>query len=228
MCVCVCVHTVYSIFTTIRMLAPISFESRNVLADALFYWSCQQPFYMGETLELINHLKRVEFGSTAHLDHVGVALFSTILQCFTIGDLLSWQQRNDDEADERYPITSQYPGFIKDVHKEMIKPDSGWAWPQLGAAVKYAWAVLLRECSKLALFVGEVVCVCVCVCVRACVRACVRVCACLRACVRACVRVCKCMHAFSSTFSHTVCTHSHFAVQYFQFPFTHRYQRTGR
>lgn len=129
-------------------------DQRNVLADTLFYWSCQQPFYSGEVLDIISHLKRVEFGSTAHLDHVGVALFSTLLQCFTVGDLLSWQQRNDDEPDERYPITSQYPGYIRDVHKEMMKPDSVWAWPQLGAAAKFSWSILLRECSKIALFAG--------------------------------------------------------------------------
>ena len=138
-----------------RFSTSIPYGNRNVLADTLFYWSCQQPFYSGEVLDIISHLKRVEFGSTAHLDHVGVALFSTLLQCFTVGDLLSWQQRNDDEPDERYPITSQYPGYIRDVHKEMMKPDSVWAWPQLGAAAKFSWSILLRECSKIALFAGE-------------------------------------------------------------------------
>ena len=113
------------------------------------------------------------------LDHVGVAMVNSLFQCFTIGDLLLWQQRNDDEPDERYPVTLEQR-FIKECHKAVLKPSSDWAWPELGAAVKLAWGILLRECSKLTLFGGVfvwvyicmlcayagvycVVCVCVCV-----------------------------------------------------------------
>ena len=139
----------------------------------------------------------MEPGSAAVLDHVGVALVNSLFQCFTIGDLLLWQQRNDDEPDEHYPVTSQQH-FIKDCHKAVSKPNSEWAWPELGAAVKLAWGILLRECSKLTLFGGVCVylhaclcsplaCVCMCVCVRACV--CVCVCVCVR------VRVCMFVHA---------------------------------
>ena len=66
---------------------------------------------------------------------------NTLFQCFTIGDLLLWQQRNDDECDERYPVTSEQ-NFIKHCHKEILKAESEWAWPELGAAVKLTWGIL--------------------------------------------------------------------------------------
>ena len=123
------------------------------------------------------------------LDHVGVAMVNSLFQCFTIGDLLLWQQRNDDEPDERYPVTLEQR-FIKECHKAVLKPSSDWAWPELGAAVKLAWGILLRECSKLTLFGGVFVWVHICVLCVVCV------CRCVLCFVCVCVCVCVWMHPF--------------------------------
>ena len=121
------------------------------------------------------------------LDHVGVAMVNSLFQCFTIGDLLLWQQRNDDEPDERYPVTLEQR-FIKECHKAVLKPSSDWAWPELGAAVKLAWGILLRECSKLTLFRGVFVWVYICMLCVVCVCRCVL--------CFVCVCVCVWMHPF--------------------------------
>ena len=90
-------------------------EQRSCLADCLLHWACQNPFPKDETLLLYCHLQKMKVepvpeeggaksaggvGSKVvgkagavggakeelRLDAVGVALFSTLLACFNIGD----------------------------------------------------------------------------------------------------------------------------------------------
>ena len=39
--------------------------------------------------------------------------------------------------------------FIPDFHQDASQLE-GWAWPQLGAAVQFAWGLTLRLCSQYA------------------------------------------------------------------------------
>ena len=103
-------------------------------------------------MKLIAHLKKYS-ASNGIMDHVGIMLVGTLLNCFSIGDLLNWQQRDDGEPDDRYPVTSE-GNFIKHCHEQIAQNGDSWAWQELGAAVKFSWAILLRECSKLTLFGG--------------------------------------------------------------------------
>ena len=61
--------------------------------------------------------------------------------------------------------------FVPTLHSEVLK-ESDWSCPSLHAAVKFAWAVLLRECASRVTFSGLCECVWVCVCVCVCVCGC--------------------------------------------------------
>ena len=85
-------------------------EQRSCLAECLLHWACQNPFPKDETLQLFDHLRKVELkkkeadggqsGSggekqgqgggkereEARLDAVNLTLFHTLLACFNIGE----------------------------------------------------------------------------------------------------------------------------------------------
>ena len=186
-------------------------EQRSCLADCLLHWACQNPFPKDETLLLYNHLQKMKVepvpeeggaklaggvGSKVvgkagvvggakeeiRLDAVGVALFSTLLACFNIGDatagmlaksmlhcshnwsiplyILFVSENTVDVSlvdEDRYPLVTDVT-FVPTMHAEILKDPSQWATPTLHAAVEFAWGVLLRDCAGRAVFTGEILC----------------------------------------------------------------------
>ena len=59
----------------------------------------------------------------------------------------------DDSLIDELPLIAD-PTFVPTVHTEVLK-DSEWVSPTLHSAVKFAWAVLLRECASRAAFEGQ-------------------------------------------------------------------------
>ena len=59
---------------------------------------------------------------------------------------------DDSMVDEHYPLVADAT-FVPTLHSEVLK-ESDWACPSLHAAIKFAWAVLLRECASRVTFSG--------------------------------------------------------------------------
>ena len=65
-----------------------------------------------------------------------------------------------DDLDDNYPAMSDST-FVPSVHAK-VRNGTEWVWSSLHSAVKFAWGVLLRECSGREAFTGEPATVCVC------------------------------------------------------------------
>lgn len=137
-----------------QQISDLIEEQRNALADSLFYWACQNPFPKEAFLKILDHLKRIPAKDDIQpLDYTSLSLFLTLLACFNIGDTSTDSPSLDNSlVDDRYPILSD-SGLLSAVHQELKKND--WSYPALGAAVNFAWGVLLRECSPLDAFRGK-------------------------------------------------------------------------
>lgn len=54
-------------------------ETRQGLADCVFYWSCQKPFTRDETIQLINWLKSTPVNSSTSLNGATLAILMAFL-----------------------------------------------------------------------------------------------------------------------------------------------------
>ena len=109
-------------------------EIRGILCDCLFYWSCQMPFSKEVTLEILQLLQKVEHSG---LTYVELSLFMTLLASFSVSE-------SHTHLPSNYPIVADST-HLPALHKHIRECD--WPNKPLEAAVKFAWAVLLRECS---------------------------------------------------------------------------------
>ena len=136
-----------------QQISDLIEDQRNALADCLFYWACQNPFPKEEILKILARLKKVPAQLEIQpLDYTTLSLFLTLLTCFNIGDAAMDAPSLDSSfVDSHYPIISDC-GLLSAIHQELKKND--WSYPALGAAVNFAWGVLLRECSPLDAFRG--------------------------------------------------------------------------
>ena len=136
-----------------QQISDLIEDQRNALADCLFYWACQNPLPCDEILKILACLKKVPADDEIKpLNYTTLCLFLTLLACFNIGDASTDGSSLDSSlVDEHYPILSD-SNLLSAVHQELAKDD--WAYPALGAAVNFAWGVLLRECSPLDAFRG--------------------------------------------------------------------------
>ena len=127
-------------------------EQRSLLAECLFYWACQNPFPSEQTIVLLHHLKNSPAQTDGMLDNVTLTLFMTILYCFNIGEP-NVDHFTDSLMDSKFPLSSD-ACFLSAVHQVVTEEDD-WTNPSLQAAVKFCWAVLLRECSNWEAFSGK-------------------------------------------------------------------------
>ena len=90
------------------------------------------------------------------LDTVSLSLLLTVFSSFNIGDPSDTSHLDDSLIDEHFPIIADGT-FVPTVHAKILKDgeEKKWTSPGLHAAVKFAWAVLLRECASRATFSGE-------------------------------------------------------------------------
>ena len=119
-------------------------DTRHAMMDCLFYWSCQTPFDKASLLVLTKELKKVAATSDAYhpLNYVSLGLFFTLVSSFTVTGSTHDHTLLDGMLED-LPVFSDKT-LISSLHAEIVKDD--WAYPALGAAVKFAWAVFLREC----------------------------------------------------------------------------------
>lgn len=124
-------------------------EQRLCLAECLVYWACQNPFPKQVVMTLILYLKGVKRPDEKKpLDPATLALFFSVVTSFSIGSDVATEALDEDH----YPLVKDHT-FLPMVHKELQK-DSEWACPQMMAALKFVWGVLLRECTFTAEFDG--------------------------------------------------------------------------
>ena len=137
-----------------QQISDLIEEQRNALADCLFYWACQSPLPLEETLKVLAYLKKIPAEYEIQpLDYTTLSLYMTVLASFNIGDAaLEAPLLDDSFVDEQYPVISD-SAFVSTVHQELCKDD--WAYPAMGVAVNFAWGILLRECSPLDAFRGQ-------------------------------------------------------------------------
>lgn len=128
-------------------------EQRNLLAECIFYWVCQNPFPSEQTIATLRHLKTVSPPADGVLNTVTLTLFMAVLYCFNIGEP-SADHLSDSLVDSKYPLSSD-ACFLSAVHRVATEPGD-WTDPSLQAAVKFSWAVLLRECSNWEAFSGKI------------------------------------------------------------------------
>lgn len=119
---------------------------KHILMDCLFYWSCQTPFDKTRLSVLVKELKKMADTSEGHhpLDHESLALYFTLVSSFSVGSTSSDQSSLESNLDDTLPVFRDR-SLISSIHSEIMKND--WSNPSLGAAVQFAWAVFLRECS---------------------------------------------------------------------------------
>lgn len=127
-------------------------EQRSLLAECLFYWACQNPFPSEQTIAVLCYLKKSPPSSDGVLDIVTLTLFMTILYCFNIGEPNA-DNFTDSLMDSKFPLSSD-ACFLSAIHQVVTEVDE-WTNPSLQAAVKFGWAVLLRECSNWEAFSGK-------------------------------------------------------------------------
>ena len=138
-------------------------EQRLCLAECLFYWACQNPLPKDVVMTIIQHMKGIKRPDEKKpLDPVTLAVFFSLVSSFSIGCDVTTEAVLDAE---HYPLVSDHT-FLPTVYRELQK-ESEWACPQMLAALRFVWGVLLRECTFTAEFEG-MLCVCVCVCVCMC------------------------------------------------------------
>ena len=168
-----------------QQLVSMIEEQRLCLAECLFYWACQNPFPKDAIMAIIEYLKGIKKPDEKKpLDPVTLALFFSLVASFSVGSDVAAEAMGN----EHYPLVKDHT-LLPTVHNELQK-DSEWGCPQMLAALKFAWGVLLRECTFTAesdgtsleplgnLFIFLLECVCLhVVCVHVCVCMCVHVCA---------------------------------------------------
>lgn len=135
-------------------------ETKYALADCLFYWACQNPFPQAAILKVLKELKQLPATNEDHqqLNYIYLSLFFTLLVSFQAGDSTQDATTLDSSLiDEHYPLiadTNSVPAIHKAITKKEKTDKDNWSNPALEAAVKFAWAVFLRECSSLEVFKG--------------------------------------------------------------------------
>ena len=127
-------------------------EQRSLLSECLFYWACQNPFPSEQAIAMLRHLKNLPVPTDGVLDIVTLNIFMTILYCFNIGEP-NVDNFTDSLMDSKFPLSND-ACFLSAVHK-VITEEGDWINPSLQAAVKFGWAVLLRECSNWEAFSGK-------------------------------------------------------------------------
>ena len=127
-------------------------EQRSLLAKCLFYWTCQNPFPADQTIVVLRHLKNLPPPTDGVLDNVTLTIFMTILYCFNIGEP-TIDNLTDSLMDSKFPLSSD-ACFLSAVH-QVVAEEGNWENPSLQAAVKFSWAVLLRECFNWEAFSGR-------------------------------------------------------------------------
>ena len=132
-------------------------EQRSLLAECLFYWACQNPFPSEQTIAVLRHLKNSPAPTDGVLDIVTLTVFMTILYCFNIGEPNA-DNFTDSLMESKFPLSSD-ACFLSAVH-QVVTEEGDWTNPSLQAAVKFAWAVLLRECSNWESFSGKELMLC--------------------------------------------------------------------
>lgn len=117
-------------------------EQRLCLAECLFYWACQNPFPKDAIMAIIQYLKTIKKpDQKKQLDPVTMAVFFSLVASFSIGSDVAVEALDY----EHYPLVKDRT-LLPAVHKELQK-DADWECPQMLAALKFAWGVLLRECT---------------------------------------------------------------------------------
>lgn len=135
-------------------------ETKYALADCLFYWACQNPFPQATILEVLKELKQLPATNEGHqqLNYIYLSLFFTLLVSFQVGDSTQDAPSLDSSLiDDHYPLitdTNSVPAIHKAITKRGKTDKGSWSNPALEAAIKFAWAVFLRECSSLEAFKG--------------------------------------------------------------------------
>ena len=123
------------------------------LSDCLLYWGCQNPLPKDSLLKILLELKKVPSLGESHspLDPPHLCLFLTFLVSLRVGEADSGL--DSSLVDEHYPFLADIHS-ISLIHQE-VTAKSPWNNGGLEAAVKFAWAVFLRECSSLDAFKGK-------------------------------------------------------------------------
>ena len=123
------------------------------LSDCLLYWGCQNPLPKDSLLKILLELKKVPSLGESHspLDPPHLCLFLTFLVSLRVGEADSGL--DSSLVDEHYPFLADIHS-ISLIHQE-VTAKSLWNNGGLEAAVKFAWAVFLRECSSLDAFKGK-------------------------------------------------------------------------
>ena len=123
------------------------------LSDCLLYWGCQNPLPKDSLLKILLELKKVPSLGEFHspLDPPHLCLFLTFLVSLRVGEADSGL--DSSLVDEHYPFLADIHS-ISLIHQE-VTAKSPWNNGGLEAAVKFAWAVFLRECSSLDAFKGK-------------------------------------------------------------------------
>ena len=101
---------------------------------------------------MLRHLKSTPALTDGVLDIVTLHLFMTILYCFNIGESNA-DNFTDSLMDSKFPLSSD-ACFLSAIHK-VVTEEGDWINSSLQAAVKFGWAVLLRECSNWEAFSGK-------------------------------------------------------------------------
>ncbi|KAL5475599.1 hypothetical protein EMCRGX_G025430 [Ephydatia muelleri] len=125
-----------------QQLVSMIEEQRLCLAECLFYWACQNPFPKDAIMAIIEYLKGIKKPDEKKpLDPVTLALFFSLVASFSVGSDVAAEAMGN----EHYPLVKDHT-LLPTVHNELQK-DSEWGCPQMLAALKFAWGVLLRECT---------------------------------------------------------------------------------
>lgn len=133
-------------------------ETYQGLMECLLYFACQNPLPKDPQLKIILELKKVQSSSEGHspIDPVSLSLFFTYLVSLRVSESDS-SNLDSSFIDEHYPFLAD-ANSLPLLHQEITKRDrsgnSLWSNTALEAAVKFAWAVFLRECSSLEMFKG--------------------------------------------------------------------------
>ena len=127
-------------------------ETKHALMDSLFYLSCQSPFAKDNMTKILTQLKKIPATNEGHqpLDYTLLALFFTLISSFKVSD--STHDPDVSLLDEHFPLITD-ASFLTSLHQAILKDD--WSNSALEAAVKFTWAVLLRECTAFDVFSGK-------------------------------------------------------------------------
>lgn len=129
-------------------------ETYQGLMDCLLYLACQNPLPKDPLLKIILELKKVPGVDEGFspLDPVTLALFFTFLVSLRVSES-DTPTLDSSLVDEHYPFLAD-AGSLSLLHQE-ITNKSQWLNSSLEAAVKFGWAVFLRECASLDTFNGK-------------------------------------------------------------------------